>query len=122
MRITVQRGLFFGPSALVPEDLHSTIERGAALLSRARGARAAAPSSHRLRPVLRRLLAALDACPRGRVDAVVSGTGRIRLIASDTNKVSRIVAAQDVHGAVRQQVRLVGRSTGSSLAVACGWS
>ena len=35
-RITVQRGLFFGPSALVPEDLYSTIERGAAVRERER--------------------------------------------------------------------------------------
>ena len=35
------------------------------------------------------------------VTARVSGTGRVRLMASDTNKVWRIVAAEDVSDAAR---------------------
>ena len=111
MRVTVQRGLFFGPSALVPEDLYSTIERGAALRERERVV-LEPHSAVATNTYFGRFSASYwQRWTRVReveVDAVVSGTGRIRLIASDTNKVSRIVAAQDVHGAVRQQVRLVG--------------
>ena len=35
-RLTVQRGLFFGPSALVPEDLYAVVERGGARRERHR--------------------------------------------------------------------------------------
>ena len=41
--------------------------------------------------------------------ARVSGTGRVRLMASDANKVWRIVAAEDVHDADGLTVRLVGQ-------------
>jgi galactofuranosylgalactofuranosylrhamnosyl-N-acetylglucosaminyl-diphospho-decaprenol beta-1,5/1,6-galactofuranosyltransferase len=111
-RVLAQRGLFFGPSALVPEDLYSVVEQGAA----------------------RRLRERVELAPNTRVNtntyfgrfhatywqrwtdvgevevyAVVSGTGRLRLVASDTNKVWRYVSAQDVRGADGTVVRLVGR-------------
>jgi galactofuranosylgalactofuranosylrhamnosyl-N-acetylglucosaminyl-diphospho-decaprenol beta-1,5/1,6-galactofuranosyltransferase len=110
-RLTVQRGLFFGPSALVPEDLYSTVDRGGALRERERVV-LEPHSTVGTNTYFGRFSAAYwqrwTRVSEVEVDAVVSGTGRIRLMASDTNKVWRIVAAQDVHGAVKQQVRLVG--------------
>ena len=35
-RLTAQRGLFFGPSAMVPEDLYALVERGGARRERHR--------------------------------------------------------------------------------------
>lgn len=111
-RLLAQRGLFFGPSALVPEDLYSVVESGAARRERTRvrlapGSRVStntyfgrfhATYWQRWTPV-----AEIDA------DAVLSGTGRVRLMASDSNKVSRIIAAHDVEDATGEEIRLVGR-------------
>ncbi|WP_214402058.1 glycosyltransferase [Pseudonocardia lacus] len=100
-RLVVQRGLFFGPSALVPEDLYSVVEQGIARRERERvhllpGSRVStntyfgrfhATYWHRW-----------TAVPEVEVTAVLSGAGRIRLMASDTNKVWRIAAARDIDG------------------------
>ena len=111
-RLLAQRGLFFGPSALVPEDLYSVVERGRRPpRARPGDARPRHPGEHQhlLRPLPRHLLAALDRRRRGR------GRGRrpaapagVRLMASDTNKVWRIVAARDLRDADATAVRLVG--------------
>lgn len=109
-RLVAQRGLFCGPSALVPEDLYAVVERGTARRER-----------HRLvltpgttvstNTYFGRFHATYwqrwTAVSEVEVRAVVSGTGRVRLLASDTNKVFRIVAAQDVTDADRQLIRLV---------------
>ena len=110
--------------ALVPEDLYAGVEpvpRGGS------GTGCAGPGQrrqheHLLRPLPRHLLAAVDGGRRGRGDRRVSGTGRVRLMASDTNKVWRIVDAQDVEGADGCRSGWSGGSTGSSTAAACGWS
>lgn len=110
VRLVAQRGLFFGPSMLVPEDLYSVVERGAA--RRDRHSVTLAPATlvstntyfgrfhatywQRWTPVTE-----LE------VELTVSGSGRIRLMASDTNKVWRIVAAQEATDADAQAVRLV---------------
>ena len=47
--------------------------------------------------------------PEIQVEATLSGTGRVRLMASDTNKVWRIVDAQDVQDADGVPIRLTGR-------------
>ena len=100
-RLVVQRGLFFGPMPTVPEDLYSSVEQGIARRERERvhltpGTRVStntyfgrfhATYWHRWTTV-----------PEVEVTAVLSGTGRIRLMASDTNKVWRIAAARDVDG------------------------
>ena len=54
--------------------------------------------------------------------ARVSGTGRVRLMASDANKVWRIVAAEDVSDGDGLPCGSSRRSTGSSTAAASGWS
>ncbi len=109
-RLMAQRGLFFGPSALAPEDLYSVVEQGIARRERHRvhlspGTRVSTNT------YFGRFHAAYWQrwTPVGEVEvsAVVSGTGRIRLHASDTNKVWRIAAAVDVEDAERQTVRLV---------------
>jgi galactofuranosylgalactofuranosylrhamnosyl-N-acetylglucosaminyl-diphospho-decaprenol beta-1,5/1,6-galactofuranosyltransferase len=110
-RLTVQRGLFFGPTALVPEDLYAMVERGGA--RRERGEVALEPHTRvstntylgRFHATYWQRWTTVDAVE---VRAVVSGTGRLRLVASDTNKVWRIVAAQDVRDAAGREVRLTG--------------
>ncbi|MHA6619272.1 glycosyltransferase [Pseudonocardia sp. DLS-67] len=109
--LLAQRGLFFGPSSLVPEDLYSVVERGAARRERDRVA--LAPGS---RVSTNTYFGRFHATYWQRwtdvgeveVSAVASGTGRLRLIASDTNKVWRIVAAVDVEDGEATTVRLVG--------------
>lgn len=109
-RLLAQRGLFFGPSALVPEDLYSTVERGAARRTRSTvelsPATLVATNTYFGRfhaTYWQRWTAVTDV----EVTATVAGTGRVRLLASDTNKVWRIVAACEVDADV-QSVRLVG--------------
>ena len=110
-RLLAQRGLFFGPSALVPEDLYSTVERGAA--RRTRSTVELAPATLvATNTYFGRFHATYwqrwTTVTEVEVTATVTGTGRIRLLASDTNKVWRIVAARDLDGATEQAVRLVG--------------
>jgi galactofuranosylgalactofuranosylrhamnosyl-N-acetylglucosaminyl-diphospho-decaprenol beta-1,5/1,6-galactofuranosyltransferase len=110
-RLLAQRGLFFGPSALVPEDLYSRVEAGTARRERDRVTLApgALVSTN---TYFGRFHATYwqrwTDVGEVEVSAVVSGTGRVRLMASDTNKVWRIVAARDVQDADRTTVRLVG--------------
>jgi galactofuranosylgalactofuranosylrhamnosyl-N-acetylglucosaminyl-diphospho-decaprenol beta-1,5/1,6-galactofuranosyltransferase len=110
-RLTVQRGLFFGPSALVPEDLYAVVEYGGARRERSR-----VVLSPNTRVSTNTYFGRFHATywqrwttiPQVEVTAVVSGSGRVRLMASDTNKVSRIVGAEDVTDAHDRMVRLVG--------------
>ena len=48
------------------------------------------------------------AVPEVQVEATVTGTGRVRLMASDTNKVWRIVDAQDAQDADASPIQLTG--------------
>ena len=96
---------------LVPEDLYAVVERGAARRERHRvDARPGTRRQHQhlLRPLPRHVLAAVDGRRRGRGAARASGTGRVRLMASDTNKVWRIVAAAGRRRRRGRRVRLVG--------------
>jgi galactofuranosylgalactofuranosylrhamnosyl-N-acetylglucosaminyl-diphospho-decaprenol beta-1,5/1,6-galactofuranosyltransferase len=108
-RLLAQRGLFFGPSGLVPEDLYSRVERGAA--RRERFAVELAPASTvSTNTYFGRFHATYwqrwTAIGQVQVDAVASGTGRVRLLASDTNKVWRIVDVQDIDTTAQTPVRL----------------
>ena len=93
-RIVAQRGLFFGPSLRVPEDLYSRVERGAARRERGR-VRLAPASTVSTNTYFGRFHATYwqrwTDVPQVRVQLRASGTGRVRLMASDTNKVWRIV-------------------------------
>jgi galactofuranosylgalactofuranosylrhamnosyl-N-acetylglucosaminyl-diphospho-decaprenol beta-1,5/1,6-galactofuranosyltransferase len=109
-RLVAQRGLFFGPSALVPEALYSVVESGAARRERSRVE--LAPNT---RVTTNTYFGRFHATYWQRwtdvaeieIDAVVSGSGRVRVMASDTNKVWRIVAARDVRDATSEKIRLV---------------
>ncbi len=109
-RVLAQRGLFFGPSGQAPEDLYSVIERGAA--RRRRHRIDLAPGS---RVTTNTYFGRFHAAYWQRwtpvadveVEAVVSGTGRVRLLASDTNKVWRILSTEDVDAATEHVVRFV---------------
>ena len=123
-RLVVQRGLFFGPSAVVPEDLYSVVERGIARRERDR-VTLSPGSKVSTNTYFGRFHATYwqrwTTVPEVEVTATVSGTGRIRLMASDTNKVWRIIAPRTSGGRGRP-CGWSPRSTGSSTAAACGWS
>lgn len=110
-RIVAQRGLFFGPTPRVPEDLYSRVERGTArrLRDRVELTPGALVSTN---TYFGRFHATYwqrwTDVPEVEVDLVVSGTGRVRLMASDTNKVWRIVDAHEADGAEGAAVRLTG--------------
>jgi galactofuranosylgalactofuranosylrhamnosyl-N-acetylglucosaminyl-diphospho-decaprenol beta-1,5/1,6-galactofuranosyltransferase len=111
-RLVAQRGLFFGPNALVPEDLYSRIERGTA--RRERHQVHLAPGSRvSTNTYFGRFHATYwqrwTAAGEVEVQATVSGSGRVRVLASDTNKVWRIVAAEDVTDADARTLRMVAR-------------
>ncbi|MGQ0575766.1 MAG: glycosyltransferase [Pseudonocardia sp.] len=108
-RHVVARGLFFGPSAMVPEDLYAQVERGLARRERARVT---------LRPgTLVTTNTYFGRFPAtywqrwtgvGEVEVALlaTGSGRVRLMASDTNKVPRIVAAADLRDVTGHAVAL----------------
>ncbi|MCF7551838.1 glycosyltransferase [Pseudonocardia sp. WMMC193] len=114
VRLTAQRGLFFGPTGRAPEDLYSVVERGVA--RRERGRVTLAPGSRvGTNTYFGRFYATYwqrwTAVEQVEVTAVASGEGRVRLLASDTNKVSRIVDSVDVGtsaGPETREIRLVG--------------
>ncbi len=112
-RIVAQRGLFFGPSLRVPEDLYSRVERGAA--RRERGSVHLAPASTvSTNTYFGRFHATYwqrwTDVPQVRAELRASGTGRVRLMASDTNKVWRIVDGVEIYTAVDgvAEITLVG--------------
>ncbi|GAA3250471.1 glycosyltransferase [Pseudonocardia petroleophila] len=111
-RILAQRGLFFGPSGLVPEDLYSVVEAGAARRERDR-VHLAPATRVSTNTYFGRVHATYwqrwTAVSEIEVALTVSGTGRVRVLASDTNKVWRIVAVQDVEDAREQVVTLTAQ-------------
>ena len=109
-RLVVQRGLFFGPSALVPEDLYAVVSRGGARRERHRvvlDPHSAVGTNTYWGRFHATYWQRWTAVGEVEVTARVSGTGRVRLMASDANKVWRIVAAEDVADADGLTVRLV---------------
>lgn len=109
-RIVAHRGLFSGPSPLAPGDLYCRVERGVARRERA-SVKLAPGTQVSTNTYFGRFYAAYwqrwTSVGEVEVEAEVSGTGKVRLMASDTNKVWRIVAAQDMVNAERQVVRLI---------------
>lgn len=110
-RIVAQRGLFFGPSALVPEDLYSVVERGTAERERDR-VRIDPNSLVSTNTYFGRFHATYwqrwTATTEVSAELVVSGSGLVRLIASDTNKVRRIVAAERIRSTGDKKLQLTG--------------
>jgi galactofuranosylgalactofuranosylrhamnosyl-N-acetylglucosaminyl-diphospho-decaprenol beta-1,5/1,6-galactofuranosyltransferase len=110
--LTVQRGLFFGPSALVPEDLYAVVERGGARRERHRvvlDPHSAVGTNTYFGRFHATYWQRWTAVGEVEVTAAVRGSGRVRLMASDANKVSRIVAAEDVRSPGARTVRLVAQ-------------
>ena len=108
-RIVAQRGLFTGPSLLVPEELYAKVERGAARRERRRvelGPATAVTTNTYFGRFHATYWQRWTAAPDVEVQLTASGSGRVRLMASDTNKVWRIVDAAAVEGT--QNVRLLG--------------
>jgi galactofuranosylgalactofuranosylrhamnosyl-N-acetylglucosaminyl-diphospho-decaprenol beta-1,5/1,6-galactofuranosyltransferase len=111
-RLLVQRGLFFGPSALVPEDLYAVVERGGARRERHRvvlDPHSAVSTNTYFGRFHATYWQRWTAVGEVEVTVRVSGTGRARLMASDANKVWRIAAAEDVRDGDGVAVRLVAQ-------------
>ncbi|MDN5919130.1 MAG: glycosyltransferase, partial [Pseudonocardia sp.] len=93
-RLTVQRGMFAGPSALVPHDLYAEVLSGTARRERDR-VLLTAGTHVTTNTYWGRLHATYwqrwTAVPEVRVELKASGRGRVWLMASDTNKVARAV-------------------------------
>jgi galactofuranosylgalactofuranosylrhamnosyl-N-acetylglucosaminyl-diphospho-decaprenol beta-1,5/1,6-galactofuranosyltransferase len=111
-RRVVQRGLFFGPSALVPEDLYAQVEQGVARRERARvrlqpGSRVTTNTYFGRFPAT--YWQRWTTVSEVEVELVAAGSGRVRLMASDTNKVWRIVAAAEVRDSAPRTLRLTAR-------------
>ncbi|MBP2364644.1 glycosyltransferase [Pseudonocardia parietis] len=100
-RLVVQRGPFTGPTPLVPEDLYAEVVHGAARRERDRIELSPATLVS-TNTYWGRLHATYwqrwTAVPEVRVTLRAGGRGRIRLMASDTNKVARAVGVADVDG------------------------
>lgn len=110
-RIVAQRGLFFGPTPRVPEDLYARVERGVARRHRDRvelGPGSAVSTNTYFGRFHATYWQRWTDVPELEVDLVVGGSGRVRLMASDTNKVWRIVDARTVEDATAEPVRLTG--------------
>lgn len=110
-RHVVQRGPFTGPSALVPEDLYARVEAGIARRERARvtlrpGTRVSTNTYFGRFPATywQRWTAVAEV----EAQLVASGSGRVRLMASDANKVARIVAAADLRDSGERTLRFTG--------------
>ena len=110
VRLLAQRGLFFGPSALAPEDLYSVVARGAA--RRERGSVTLAPGTTvHTNTYFGRFYATYwqrwTGVEQVEVTARASGAGRVRLLSSDTNKVFRYTdSAEVVAGTDAREIRL----------------
>lgn len=108
-RVVVQRGPFAGPSPLVPDDLYAEVRAGVA--ERERGRIRLTPGTYVSTNAYFGRLHATYWQRWTRVGDVVveftaAGRGRVRLLASDTNKVERAVAAVDVVEPEPRTVRL----------------
>ncbi|WP_103382000.1 glycosyltransferase [Pseudonocardia dioxanivorans] len=99
-RLVIQRVLFRGPTALVPEDLYAQVSRGSAHRERRR-VELAPGSQVTTNTYFGRIHATYwqrwTDVAEVEASLLVRGSGLVRLYASDTNRVSRIVAAQEVH-------------------------
>lgn len=108
-RLTAQRGLFTGPSPRVPGELYLAVPSGNAEAERARvsvGPHSTVstntyfgrfPASYWQRWTVAR---SVD------VELIVTGSGRIDVVATDINSDTRVVASEQLTGARAQPVRL----------------
>jgi len=111
-RLVTQRGLFGGPSPLVTDDLYAEVVRGDARRERDRvivePASAVSmntyfgrfPASYWQRWTVAREV---------RVEAVVTGSARLSVYASDADGVSRVIAVEDVAEAAESAVALTAK-------------
>jgi galactofuranosylgalactofuranosylrhamnosyl-N-acetylglucosaminyl-diphospho-decaprenol beta-1,5/1,6-galactofuranosyltransferase len=111
-RLVAQRGLFTGPSQLVSDDLYAEVVSGVARRERERllvtpNSKVSTntyfgrfPATYWQRwTVAKEVELVLD----------VAGSGRLAMVASDSEGETRVVATQDVYGATSGEVRLTGK-------------
>ncbi len=100
-RLLVQRGLFTGPSDLIPEGLYAEVLRGVARRERSR-IRLTSGTTVTTNTYWGRLHATYwqrwTSVREIRVELRASGSGRVWLMASDTNKVQRAVDVATIDG------------------------
>ncbi|MFC5290656.1 glycosyltransferase [Actinokineospora guangxiensis] len=113
-RLTAQRGLFGGPSAVVPDELYAEVVAGSAARSRTR--LTLSPHSQATTDSYFGRFPASYWQRWSVVDEVVAelrvtGSGKVSLVASDMDGQTRTVAAEVVTGADGETVRLVGKLT-----------
>ncbi|MGH8575016.1 MAG: glycosyltransferase, partial [Gammaproteobacteria bacterium] len=108
-RLVAQRGLFTGPSPVCPDDLYARVLCGAA--TRARTRLVVHPhSSVTTGSYFGRFPASYwqrwTVVDRVDVELVAYGSGRVSLVASDTEGETRVVAARLITNAAGESVRL----------------
>ncbi|MGH3794759.1 MAG: glycosyltransferase [Pseudonocardiaceae bacterium] len=114
-RLVAQRGLFAAPFHRVPDDLYCTVEKGNA--ARERQTVAVEPYSRvSMNTYFGRFPASYwqrwTTATEVRMDAVVSGSGRLLVVASDHDGLPRVVGSADVGGpaaAAEEQVTLTAQ-------------
>ncbi|MGX7823612.1 glycosyltransferase [Actinokineospora sp. 24-640] len=113
-RLPAQRGLFTGPATVVPDELYAEVVAGSAARTRTR--LTVNPHSQvttdtyfgRFPASYWQRWTVVDEVV---VELTVTGSGKVALVASDTNGETRTVAAEVVDGARGATVRLTGRLT-----------
>jgi galactofuranosylgalactofuranosylrhamnosyl-N-acetylglucosaminyl-diphospho-decaprenol beta-1,5/1,6-galactofuranosyltransferase len=108
-RLIAQRGMFAGPSAVAPEELYAEVTAG--LARRERGRILLEPSAEvSMNTYFGRFPAAYwqrwTVVREVSVEVVVTGSGRLCVLASDAEGESRTVAVQDVWGAKDEHIVL----------------
>jgi galactofuranosylgalactofuranosylrhamnosyl-N-acetylglucosaminyl-diphospho-decaprenol beta-1,5/1,6-galactofuranosyltransferase len=111
-RLVAQRGLFRGPDPVCPDELYASVVRGAAVRERQRlvvrpwstistdAYFGRFPASYWQRWTVVDEVA---------VDLVVTGSGRLSVVASNADGETRVVAAEVVTGAGHAEIRLTAR-------------
>ncbi|UVS76466.1 glycosyltransferase [Actinokineospora sp. UTMC 2448] len=113
-RLTAQRGLFTGPAAVVPDELYAQVLTGSAARTRSR----LTVNPHSLvstdtyfgrfpASYWQRWTTAGDVV----AELTVTGSGKVSLVASDTNSETRTVAAEVVEDAQGATIRLTTKLT-----------
>jgi galactofuranosylgalactofuranosylrhamnosyl-N-acetylglucosaminyl-diphospho-decaprenol beta-1,5/1,6-galactofuranosyltransferase len=108
-RLVAQRGLFRGPNPICPDDLYAQVTSGTAVRDRDRLV-VHAGSAVTTDTYFGRFPAAYwqrwTVVDQVEVELVVTGSGRLSVVASDMRGETRVVAARVIHHAERETVRI----------------
>ena len=113
-RVVAQRGLFTGPSAVVPDELYAEVVSGSAARSRTRltlGPHTQATTDSYFGRFPASYWQRWTGVDEVVAEVTVTGSGKLSLVASDMDGEPRTVAAEVVTDAKAATVRLVGKLT-----------